>query len=172
MMFTKTKFYLKHKKPIDRGRSIGGKRILGDNKTWIGFLSMIAISSITHVIWGGIIKWLGWSHKSDYYNTKKNKLTYNLFLGSLNGFIYMISELPNSFIKRRLNIESDKRSHGLKGIIFFIIDQIDSIIGIAVMIKKLGNTSWKRCGEYIYLGGFVHLGVNMILYKFHVRKSL
>ena len=42
MIFTKTKFYNKHKYPIDHNKTLkDNKRIFGDNKTYIGFISMI-----------------------------------------------------------------------------------------------------------------------------------
>lgn len=172
MIFTKTSFYKKHRAPIDGGKYLRGKRIFGDNKTWIGFGSMIVISSIVHVIWGWAIDKLDLTYKSDYYNIKKNSISYNFILGILNGFLYMISELPNSFMKRRLGIESDKRVKGIKGIVSFIVDQVDSIIGICVMIKELSGCTWKRCIEFIGLGSITHLGVNVVLYKLHLRRSL
>ena len=42
MVFTKTKFYKKHASPMDKGKVWkDGKRVFGENKTWIGFVSMI-----------------------------------------------------------------------------------------------------------------------------------
>ena len=75
MLFTKTKFYNKHKRPIDNRRSINNKRILGDNKTWIGFGSMVIISGFTHVIWGYILRLLNLESKSDYYVKHDNRIT-------------------------------------------------------------------------------------------------
>ena len=172
MFFTKTKLYKKYKRPIDGGKTLNNKRILGDNKTWIGFISMIVISSIVHVIWGEIVRILECSHKSDYYKVKENRIQYNLILGFLNGFIYVASELPNSFLKRRIGIESGKRASGIKGLIFFIIDQIDSIVGIAFVITRVSKSKWKKFIEYVGLGAIVHVSTNYILCKLHVRKSL
>lgn len=172
MLFTKTKFYNKHKRPIDNRRSINNKRILGDNKTWIGFGSMVIISGFTHVIWGYILRLLNLESKSDYYVKHDNRITYNLIVGLSNGFIYMVSELPNSFIKRRLDIDSGKRANGIKGVLFYIIDQIDSIVGIAYLIKKLSKINVRETLEYIGIGGFVHAIINLILFKIKVRENI
>lgn len=172
MLFTKTKFYNKHKRPIDNRRSINNKRILGDNKTWIGFGSMVIISGFTHVIWGYILRLLNLESKSDYYVKHDNRITYNLIVGLSNGFIYMISELPNSFIKRRLDIDSGKRANGIKGVLFYIIDQIDSIVGIAYLIKKLSKINVRETLKYIGIGGFVHAIINLILFKIKVRENI
>lgn len=172
MLFIKTKFYNKHKRPIDNRRSINNKRILGDNKTWIGFGSMVIISGFTHVIWGYILRLLNLESKSDYYVKHDNRITYNLIVGLSNGFIYMVSELPNSFIKRRLDIDSGKRANGIKGVLFYIIDQIDSIVGIAYLIKKLSKINVRETLKYIGIGGFVHAIINLILFKIKVRENI
>ena len=50
---TKTSFYKKHKYPIDGYRTTkSGIRIFGDNKTWIGFISMIVFSIIFQLLIG------------------------------------------------------------------------------------------------------------------------
>ena len=53
MVFTKTPLYQNHRAPMDGGRVWrDGKRILGDNKTWIGFASMTALTAASQVGWG------------------------------------------------------------------------------------------------------------------------
>ena len=42
MIFVKTSLYKNHTYPIDGGKNFNdGKRILGDNKTYIGFMGMV-----------------------------------------------------------------------------------------------------------------------------------
>ena len=173
MVFTKTKLYQKHKSPIDRGRVLkDGKRIFGDNKTWIGFISMVLISTCVHAASGVIVSALSISHCSDLYSVYNNTILYNSFVGFMFGLIYMISELPNSFIKRRLDIKAGKTDKGIKGLVFFIIDQIDSLIGVSLLIFLLSNiTLWKSVG-YVALGAITHITVNLVLYLLKVRKNL
>ena len=173
MVFTKTKLYQKHKSPIDRGRVLkDGKRIFGDNKTWIGFISMVLISTCVHAASGVIVKMLNISHCSDLYGVYDNTILYNSFVGFMFGLIYMLSELPNSFIKRRLDIKAGKTDKGIKGLVFFIIDQIDSLVGVSLLIFLLSNiTLWKSVG-YVALGAITHITVNLVLYLLKVRKNL
>ena len=104
MLFTKTSIYKKYRHPIDRYRCLkDGKRILGDNKTYIGFISMIIISIVIQIIYGCVLKILNLEEHSELYNIHENQFLYNMLLGFLFGFIYMILELPNSFLKRRYN---------------------------------------------------------------------
>ena len=68
MIFTKTKTYKNKAKPIDRGRCLrDGKRIFGDNKTIIGFISMIMFNIVAQVICGVIYKTLGIDYSLELY---------------------------------------------------------------------------------------------------------
>ena len=98
---------------------------------------------------------------------------FNLEIGFLLGLMYMLFELPNSFIKRRLDIRDGKTDKGLKGIIFYIIDQIDSLIGVC-LIYKVYIDSYRWCDYYlfIFIGALTHIIVNLILYKMRVRKNI
>ena len=109
---------------------------------------------------------------SDLYSVYNNTILYNSFVGFIFGLIYMISELPNSFIKRRLDIKAGKTDKGIKGLVFFIIDQIDSLVGVSLLIFLLSNiTLWKSVG-YVALGAITHITVNIVLYLLKVRKNL
>ena len=50
-------------------------------------------------------------------------------LGVAVGVAAMLSELPNSFIKRRFEIAPGSAAGGLKGVIYYIYDQIDFLLG-------------------------------------------
>jgi hypothetical protein len=41
----------------------------------------------------------------------------------------MLSELPNSFIKRRFEIAPGRAAKGWKGVVFYVYDQIDFLLG-------------------------------------------
>ena len=173
MLFTKTKFYNNHKYPIDRNKCLkDGKRILGDNKTYIGFISMIIISIAIQVIYGIIFNLFKLNANSELYNVYGNNLPYNLLLGFLFGFIYMLFELPNSFIKRRIDIKPGETKKSLIGYLFLVIDQIDSLIGVMLVIYIFSNISFAKYIGYVALGGVTHLVINVILYIFKIRRNI
>lgn len=173
MIFTKTRFYKKHKTPIDHDKRLSdGKRILGDNKTWIGFFSMIVFCIVTQLIWGFILKALELETHSDLYHMHANQYEYNLLIGFLFGLTYMLFELPNSFVKRRLDIEPGKTQNSAIGHIFFVIDQIDSLVGVMAVIFLFSDISFFKYLGYIALGGITHVGINFILLKIRIRRNL
>ena len=172
MLFVKTPLYKRFKNPIDRGILIyDGKRLFGDNKTWIGFFGMIIANMISQVLWGLVC--LKLPNNINYiYDYNKNTIANNLLYGALLGFAYVLFELPNSFIKRRINIPDGKTISGLKGSIFFIIDQIDSLIGVGIVLALIYPMPLWQYFLYIIIGAITHIAVNAILYKAKIRKNL
>ncbi|WP_036608459.1 CDP-archaeol synthase [Oribacterium sp. P6A1] len=169
MVFVKTPFYKKLKYPIDGGRCLSdGRRIFGDNKTYIGFFSMIVISIITTICWGAFCRLTGLESQNELYLIFPNKIWFNASVGAYFGLSYMLFELPNSFVKRRIDIEPGKTENKL----FFVIDQIDSLFGVMlILFVTAGIPVWKYfC--YILVGGFTHIAVNLTLYKLKIRRNL
>lgn len=173
MIFCRSRLYKKCAYPIDGGRIfIDGRRVLGDNKTIIGAISMIVISSASMVIWGVVIKAFGISGLSQFYRVNENNIILNIYLGAIIGAAYIVAELPNSFIKRRLGIECGKVGGGLIGSIFYIIDQIDSLIVVFIILILYSNISIIEYMGYIILGAATHSIINMILYKAKIRRNI
>lgn len=172
MLFTKTSIYKKYKSPIDGGKCLkDNKRIFGDNKTWIGFFSMIIFCIISQILCGFICNNLNLNSFNDLYNTRQNTFILNLLFGFLIGFVYMICELPNSFVKRRINIAPGKTNSGIVGLLFFVIDQIDSLLGVMFCLYLFSNISIAKYFLYVIVGAFTHIGINILLYLSKIRKN-
>lgn len=173
MLFTKTKLYKNHRKPIDCGYILNdGNRLFGDNKTIIGFLSMILFCTFLQIIHGIVCSYLNINQFNELYDVYGNSFFINLFFGFLCGFMYMFFELPNSFLKRRFNINPGETTNGFKGKIFFVIDQIDSLIGVFLLLFLFSDISIGKYFLYIFMGGLTHIIVNLTLKAFKVRKRL
>ncbi|SKB83007.1 Putative integral membrane protein DUF46 [Lachnospiraceae bacterium] len=169
MVFVKTPVYKKLRSPIDGGQTLkDGKRIFGDNKTWIGFISMIVISVLTAVAWGALCRAAGIEHMNELYSIYSNKILYNALVGAYFGASYMLFELPNSFVKRRIDIEPGKTVNKL----FFVIDQIDSLFGVMLILFVTSRIPVWKYFLYIFIGGFTHIAVNLILYRLKIRRNL
>lgn len=174
MFYTKTKFYRNHCSPIDGGMKFyDGRQIFGNNKTWTGFWGMVFFGAIFQLLWGAVcfaIKPL--ENINELYNNFSNNPAFNLASGAILGFAYVLFELPNSFIKRRLNITPGKIAGGIKGVFFFIIDQIDSLIGVVMTLNFFSKMSFVKYWLYIFLGALTHVIVNLILYALKIRKNI
>ena len=175
MLFLKIPFLKSRCRPIDGGKNwTDGKRIFGDSKSVLGFLLMTALAGILEVFWGFLLQGLGKNNWSLLYLYFENTPAFNFLIGMLFGFLYMLFELPNSFIKRRLSVsaaEQGDRRRGLK-LIFFILDQMDSMFGIMIYLGVLVHLTPVQTVFAIILGGLTHVFVNCLLILFRVRKYL
>ena len=173
MLFTKTALYRRYKAPMDGGRSWkDGKRIFGDNKTWIGFAAMVLFCVVFQILCGLTCNALAWNGMNDLYRCNPNTLGFNALFGAAVGFIYMLCELPNSFIKRRLEIEPGRTGKGMLGAVFFFIDQVDSLVGVMMVLYLASDISIGKYGAYVLLGALTHIGVNLLLYAAKVRRNI
>ena len=172
VVFAKTAFFRKHKRPIDGGKMLGSEPVFGENKTWIGFAAYIVFCAAAHVLVGLLCRAFGIDSWNQMYSLHRNTVPYNLFAGVLFGFAYALFELPNSFLKRRFHVPSGGHAKGLAGVFFFILDQIDSLVGCAIVIGILTDAGFWKLVQYVLLGAIVHVLTNLLLMAAHARKSL
>ena len=115
----KIKFLRVIKKPIDFGHELNKKRILGDNKTWLGLT--LAVTSGLIVI---LIQIIGYKH-SAWIRSISGNINYSetkiIILGPLLGFGALFGDSVESFIKRQMGIKPGRS--------WFPFDQLDYIFG-------------------------------------------
>ena len=161
------------KVPMDFNKNfVDNKRIFGDNKTWKGFFGYIVFNIVFAVLLGWVWKITKTEHLSFFYINHENTIAYNVFVGFVVGLFYALFELPNSFLKRRLDIEPGKTTTGFKRIFFVILDQADSIFGIALAVWLFYLIGIGTYLLYIVVGTVTHLLINMMLYFLHLRKNM
>ena len=172
-IFCKTKYLKFLNKPIDFGKNFTDKkRIFGDHKTWKGLFGYIILNIIFSVIFGYIWNITNLEKYNFFYINHENTLLFNILIGFLLGLGYSLFELPNSFIKRRLDIKPGKTIEGFKKIFFIIFDQADSVFGVALVVWLFYPIGIWIYLFYILLGTVTHLLVNILLYFLHLRKNM
>ncbi|MDQ0222389.1 CDP-archaeol synthase [Streptococcus moroccensis] len=161
-------------RPIDRGKILSdGKRLFGDHKTWKGFVGMIGFGYFFQVFWGGLGHVIpALSRLNMVYETQPNTFWFNSLFGAGLGFAYVLCELPNSWLKRRFDIIPGQLAHPKnQRLFFFLLDQIDSLIGcVAVLALVYPMSIWLYLG-FIALGALTHVGVNQLLFLLKLRKT-
>lgn len=173
MLVVRTAFLRKHVLPVDCRLILrDGKRLFGEHKTVLGMLSMTALCVVLQVVYGILLGIFG--GYSDLYRLHRNTVGFNALVGFLFGGAYMVCELPNSFLKRRLDIApgGTTEAEGLKRVFFFLLDQFDSVIGVMLVLKVLSELTWREWTGYVLVGGFTHLMVNVVLKALHIRRAL
>ncbi len=174
MIFVKLPIIESLKKPIDQGKYLrDGKRLFGENKTWKGFIGMIILGGVSQVIWGAVCSTFPLLEaQNQLIAVHGNSFSLNLSTGLLFGLAYALFELPNSFIKRRAGIQAGKTDKGFKGALFYVIDQIDSLLGVVLCLSMLCHISFLQYWLYILVGFFTHSAVNLILYALRIRRNI
>lgn len=161
------------KKPIDGGICIGNKRLFGDNKTWKGLIGYVLLNSICMLAWGMVCYTVPALAKYNFlYLRNQNTWQFNLFAGVLLGLGYSLFELPNSFLKRRIDIEPGKTLNGFWSTFFVIVDQADSLFGCVLVVSLFYPMSIMFYFAYVALGAATHIILNVLLYLCHLRKNM
>src|SRR5262245_31565440 len=113
-------------RPIDRGRKFQRKRIFGDNKTYRGVVVVSLGTAIGFALQSLLFHRIASVSRVELFEYSFFK---SVALGLAVGVAAMLSELPNSFIKRRFEIAPGTAAKGWKAVIFYVYDQIDFLLG-------------------------------------------
>ncbi|MCL2106663.1 MAG: CDP-archaeol synthase [Oscillospiraceae bacterium] len=153
MIFMKLPILLSWRFPMDARKTFRGKRVFGDNKTWKGFAGMIVFTALSGMLFWSVFD--------------PSKLLFNLLRGAWIGFAYVLFELPNSFIKRRLDISSGKNG----GLLQTFFDQSDSVFGIVLLYPLVYPLSLKEALGILVILTTTHYLINILLFHLKLKNQ-
>jgi CDP-2,3-bis-(O-geranylgeranyl)-sn-glycerol synthase len=108
--------------PIDGGRSLGDKRILGDHKTWRGLLAGVAGAGLVFEL-QRLAYWAGIGREMAMIDYTAHPLVPGLLMGLGSG----VGDAVKSFFKRRIGIAP--------GASWLVFDQLDFFFGAYVFVS-------------------------------------
>ena len=153
--------------PLDGGLHVRGRRLFGENKTVRGFVVMVPAASAAFA--GGFAiaqRFLPQFADSLWPLTTAGYAA----LGAWAGLGFMLGELPNSFVKRQLDIAPGMAPPGAIGTIAtFIVDRVDSIIGMLAFVSLATPTPWMTWFFALIIGPGIHLAFSALLYRLGVK---
>jgi CDP-archaeol synthase len=114
---------------IDGGQRIGGRRLFGANKTVRGALIMPIVGAVASALQSRAP-----AQVIGRLSVAPFQINHPAIWGLLLGVGYVAGELPNSFIKRQLDIAPGAPSRGRNYVLFWLADQWDSVIGIFLVL--------------------------------------
>jgi hypothetical protein len=153
---------------IDRGAEFRGKRVFGENKTWRGIFSTTLGTGL------GFVLQAVWLH--NYESVQRLELfdygwAKALIVGLLVGLACGLSELPNSFIKRQIGIAPGATASGAVNVLFYILDQVDFLVGAWIVLSFVVTISWIRV-LYSFVFLFItHQVISFLGYLLGMRKT-
>lgn len=120
--------------PLDGGVTLRGRRLFGENKTLRGALVMVAATMLCAWIQAIVAEQADWARALELLEFGRR---HPLVWGALLGVGYIVGELPNSFLKRQLDIAPGARGPGWLGGVFWVADQVDSLFGVLVFMSAV-----------------------------------
>ncbi len=151
---------------VDFGRTLRGKPLFGANKTLRGFMVMVPASGAGFVIFSQLAALAGaaeglWALSPLGYAA----------LGLATGFGFMAGELPNSMLKRQLDVAPGQAPPSKKlALVCLALDRTDSLLGALFAVwlcVPLPWTVWLTC---LVVGPGIHAVFSFALYKLGVKK--
>ncbi len=160
------------KKPMDNGMVYrDGKRLFGANKTWKGFWGMVFFTGFWMWCLGSLDALSPWVRGLSLICYEEIPPAWQWFYGALWGLGYVVFELPNSYVKRRIGIPPGQNAKGLKGYIFMFVDQADSVLGCMVFMLFFYVPTVSEALAIFVAGVVIHYVINIMLFVVGLKKQ-
>lgn len=153
----------------------------GRNKSWRGVFIIVVLTGLFSLLISGIIP-SKYSNELDFKELQNwNFLSYkNLsfqtncaVLGMWLGCMYLLFELPNSWIKRRLGIEAGALAESsLLRWTFMLVDKSDSAVGVVLFYGWTFQLTLEMQLKIFIISVIIHISLAWLLYKFRIKSSL
>jgi hypothetical protein len=151
--------------PIDGGRMLHGRPLLGPTKTWRG----VVLMPVTAALATSLAVALGRRLPPDLAPFPGRRVE-PWMLGAVLGLGYCAGELPNSFVKRRLGIPPGASASRLAGL-QYTIDQTDSVAGCLIALRLVCRARPVDLALAAALGSGVHLAVDRLMHSIGLRST-
>lgn len=92
-------------------------------------------------------------------------------LGSVFGFVYLLAELPNSYIKRKMGIGSGE-THPQRKVFQRIMDKLDSILVLGITYYFVAEISFKLLTFLLLLSFIIHITFSYLLFRIKLKKNI
>ena len=152
MVIVKADFFPSLRRPVHL-------QTFGTNKTWRGMIAMPVLTATGFVLTRSL---------PPFSNLSLHSL---LGVGLGVGLAYVLAELPNSALKRKLGIKPGKLPENQKAI-FVLLDQSDSVVGCCLayawFMPEIPAAALVWCA---LLSPGIHLALNLALYFAGLRKN-
>jgi CDP-2,3-bis-(O-geranylgeranyl)-sn-glycerol synthase len=138
---------------MDGGLTFRRRRLFGENKTLRGFLVMVPAAAVTFPLVAFAVGGLYPATIGPWSLTPAGYAR----LGAWAALGFMLGELPNSFVKRQLDIAPGALASSRVGAICqFIADRLDSGIGMLAAVSVAVPTPWITWLVVLVFGPVVH----------------
>jgi CDP-archaeol synthase len=150
--------------PLDGGVRLRGRRVFGANKTLRGFLVMVPASSVIFLLLA-----LAVAHPAAAGLWPLTPAGYAR-LGACAALGFMAGELPNSFVKRQLNIEPGALAlRWWTAAVQFAIDRVDSGVGMLLAVSVAAPTPALTWPIVLAIGPAFHWAFSVLMFQLGLK---
>jgi CDP-2,3-bis-(O-geranylgeranyl)-sn-glycerol synthase len=90
--------------------------------------------------------------------------------GALAGIGFMAGELPNSFLKRQMDISPGEAPHGrVAAASHFLIDRLDSGVGMLLALALVIPVPWMTVATVLIVGPFIHWSFSILMFRLGLK---
>jgi hypothetical protein len=155
--------------PLDGGATLRGRRIFGANKTWKGLVVMVPAVGIA--FWS-LAAGLALARPITLASLWPLSPAGFFLLGCWAGLGFMLGELPNSLVKRQLDIAPGTPPASAAGrFVCFIVDRTDSVLGALLALTLVVRVPWLTWVGILLAGPLVHWLFNVLLVLLGVKSK-
>ena len=151
--------------PLDGGLRLRGHRLFGANKTARGFVVMVPAAAAAFTLLalasGDPARAGLWALTPGGY----------ALLGAWAGFGFMAGELPNSFVKRQLDIAPGAAPRARAWTVLqFVVDRLDSGIGMLAAVSVAVHTPPMVWVYVLLIGPAIHWSFSLVLFRLGLKQ--
>ncbi|HYF04235.1 MAG TPA: hypothetical protein VEC36_12705 [Patescibacteria group bacterium] len=128
-------------------------KLFGQNKTWRGFVLLAILNGAITPIFA-----------------RDLPLLKAILIGTILGLAYMLFELPNSFLKRKLGIAPGENPTQ-NGLLFSLLDKTDSAFGISLLYFFLSDVGVVKAVQLFLIASFAHIVFSLLLVSLKIKRS-
>jgi len=153
--------------PIDGGKTYRGQPVFGKNKTWRGLMVMPLAGAFFFAALAALRDSLPSWYADGLWHLPVS--TY-AWLGLISGLSFMLAELPNSFLKRRLSIPpGGTGQQPMLKLLCFVFDRVDSVLGVLLALSVCVPMTLYAWLWALIFGAAAHGGFSVLLYVLGVK---
>jgi CDP-2,3-bis-(O-geranylgeranyl)-sn-glycerol synthase len=152
-------------RPIDGGRTLRGRRLLGDNKTWRGALVMSS-GAFAATLAVRRTPWYRDRLPAAVRDAPPAAHAAALAVG------VVVGELPNSLLKRQLGIAPGSQRGSVAGVALSVFDQADFVPATILLLRPIWRMPVRQALDAFATVAVGHACVNVVGYAIGARETL
>jgi CDP-archaeol synthase len=155
--------------PLDGGRTLRERPLLGARKTWRGLLLMPAATALATSLQARLAGRLS-PRATRWVGASPGCGPRPWLVGAVLGFGYCAAELPNSFVKRQLGVPAGGSAARLRWL-QYAVDQADSVAGCMLALRLVCRRPAGELAAAAALGTGAHVAVERLMHAVGLRAA-